>query len=115
MGTTVPQRSLRQENDEAAEDDQRRQRCDAFTKLAPRRRRRRAAAANSMISGATVTIPSASDANQCCHVVRTGAVELWKYENPAVPPIPETAVATTAAASSPSTWLSLSRLKPDPK
>src|SRR5678816_2607915 len=45
----------------------------------------RPVAASSMISGATVRMPSASDANQCCQVDRIGAVELWKYRNPAVP------------------------------
>ena len=36
----------------------------------------RAAEANSMISGATVMIPRASEANQCCQIVRIGAFEL---------------------------------------
>ena len=75
----------------------------------------RAAEASSIISGATVRIPSASDANQCCQVDKMDAVELWKYKNPAVPPIPETAAATIAAARIPSTWLSRSRLNPKPK
>src|SRR5215813_9919348 len=71
--------------------------------------------ASSIISGATVRIPSPSDANQCCQVAKTGAVELWKYKNPAVPPSPEIAVATIAEPTNPSTWLNLSRLKPKPK
>ena len=36
----------------------------------------RAAEANSMISGATVMIPRASEANQCCQIVRIGAFGL---------------------------------------
>ena len=35
----------------------------------------RTAAATPISSGATVTMPSASDANQCCQMVRLGAVE----------------------------------------
>jgi hypothetical protein len=44
--------------------------------------RSRAAEASPIDSGATATMPSASDANQCCQVVRTGAVEPWKYLKP---------------------------------
>jgi len=39
----------------------------------------------------------------------------WNKANPRVPPIPETAVATIAAPNKPSTWLSRSRLKGEPK
>src|SRR5580704_12875159 len=37
----------------------------------------RAAEASPMSSGATATMPSMSDANQCCQMVRVGAVEAW--------------------------------------
>src|SRR6266480_3232350 len=49
------------------------------------------------MSGAIVTMPSASDANQFCQVTKIDAVVLWNTVNPSVPPIPETAVATIAA------------------
>src|SRR5215813_8879245 len=38
--------------------------------------RSRDAAASSISKGATVMIPRASDANQCCHVVKIGVVVL---------------------------------------
>ena len=38
----------------------------------------RRTAASSMISGATVMMPSASEANQCCQVSSTGAVEFCR-------------------------------------
>src|SRR3954454_7266712 len=74
----------------------------------------RAAAATPTINGATVTIPSASDATQCSHVVRIGAVDPWNNLNPRVPPTPEMAAANTAAASNPKTFRRRSRLKPEP-
>jgi hypothetical protein len=42
----------------------------------------RSRAASPINSGATATMPSASDANQRCQVLRTGAVEPWKYRKP---------------------------------
>src|SRR6266446_9767843 len=60
----------------------------------------RTASARPMTIGATVMMPTASDANQCCQVVQTGAVGVWNNLKATVPPIPEAAVATTAAASS---------------
>jgi hypothetical protein len=44
--------------------------------------RSRAAEASPIHSGETATMPSASDANQCCQMVRTDAVEPWKYLKP---------------------------------
>src|SRR5262249_39932517 len=58
----------------------------------------RQAAATPITSGATVMMPTASDANQCCQVVQIGAVELWNNLKATAPPTPEAAVATTAAA-----------------
>src|SRR6266536_3359376 len=75
----------------------------------------RRAEASPITNGATVTMPKASEANQWCQVVRIGVVGLWNNLYAAAPPIPETAVPTTAASSSPSTWRSLSRLKVEPK
>src|SRR5215471_10163736 len=75
----------------------------------------RKASATPITSGATVMMPTASDANQCCQVVQIGAVGLWNNLYATVPPIPEAAVATTAAASRPSTLRSLPRLKSEPK
>src|SRR6267378_4344966 len=75
----------------------------------------RTASARPMTSGATVMMPTASDANQWCQVVQIGAVGLWNNSKATVPPIAEAAVATTAAASSPSIWRSLSRPKLEPK
>ena len=59
--------------------------------------------ANPIINGATLTTPRASDANQFHHVVRNGVPELWKRMNPRVPPTPESAAPTAAAATKPST------------
>src|SRR6266852_8784438 len=42
----------------------------------------RAAAAAPISSGATVRIPSASDANQCCQIVKLDAVGKWNNLNP---------------------------------
>jgi hypothetical protein len=56
----------------------------------------RTAAASPITSGATVTMPTASDANQFCQVAKIDAVPAWNRAKPSVPPIPETAVATTA-------------------
>src|SRR5580704_7936177 len=75
----------------------------------------RRAAANPITNGATVTMPTASDANQCCQVVRIGASGLWNNQYAKVPPTPETAVPIMAAATSPSTWRSLPKLKSEPK
>ena len=74
----------------------------------------RAAEASPITSGAIVTMPSASDANQFCQVANID-VAPWNKAKPRVPPIPETAVATIAAPSRPSTWRSRSRLKGEPK
>jgi len=60
-------------------------------------------------------MPTPSYANQCCQVVHIGAVGLWNNLKDIIPPIPEAAVATTAAASSPKTLRSLSRVKLEPK
>ena len=62
----------------------------------------RAAEASPITSGAMVTMPSASEANQFCQVASSD-VAPWNQAKPRVPPIPETAVATIAAASRPST------------
>ena len=75
----------------------------------------RTAEASPIISGAIVTMPSASDANQFCQVTKIDAVAPWNRTNPKVPPIPETAAPTIAAPSNPSTWRSLLRLKGEPK
>src|SRR5262249_45380502 len=75
----------------------------------------RRALARPITSGATVIMPMASDANQWCQVVQIGAVGLWNNLYATIPPTPEAAVATTAAATRPSTLRSLSRLKPEPK
>src|SRR5438445_8512494 len=61
----------------------------------------RTASAIPISSGATVTIPSASDANQCCQIVRLGAVEELKSLNPRVPTNPDIALAQTAAPTTP--------------
>src|SRR5262245_34951697 len=55
----------------------------------------RRALARPITSGATMMMPMASDANQCCQVVQTGAVGLWNSLKVTVPPIPEAAVAAT--------------------
>src|SRR6266481_8005577 len=52
----------------------------------------RTASARPMTSGATVMMPTASDANQCCQVVQIGAAGLWNSLYATVPPIPEAAV-----------------------
>src|SRR5215468_9464595 len=44
-------------------------------------------------SGAIVTMPSASDANQFCQVSKIDAFAPWKKAKPRAPPTPETAVA----------------------
>src|SRR3954465_9818210 len=56
----------------------------------------RAAAAIPITSGASVTIPIASEANQCSHVVRIDGVEPRNNLNPRVPPTPEMAAARAA-------------------
>src|SRR5215475_1637783 len=58
----------------------------------------RRASARPITSGATVMMPTASDANQCCQVIHIGADGLWNNLYAAIPPIPEAEVATTAAA-----------------
>ena len=75
----------------------------------------RAAEASPITRGAVVTMPSASDANQFCQVSNAEVVAPCNKTNPRVPPIPEMAVATIAAASSPSTCRSRSRLNGEPK
>jgi len=66
---------------------------------------------NPMISGATVTIPIASAANQCSHIVGADAGEAWNNLKPATPPIPEMADATIAAAIRPKTRCNRSSVK----
>ena len=75
----------------------------------------RSAETSPIKSGATVTMPIASDRNQWCQIVRKEVDELWNSRKPNVPTIPEMAVATTAAASSPMTLRSRSRLNDGPK
>ena len=48
-------------------------------------------------NGATVMTPSASETNQFNQVISIGVPELWNSANPAVPPIPETAVPIATA------------------
>src|SRR5689334_6848067 len=57
----------------------------------------RAAEASPITSGAMVTMPSASDANQFCQVPKIDPDVPWNHANPSAPPIPEIAVATIAA------------------
>ena len=75
----------------------------------------RAAEASPITSGAIVTMPSASEANQFCQVLKAEVVSPCNKTNPRVPPIPETAAATAAAPSRPRTWRNRSRLKGQPK
>jgi hypothetical protein len=75
----------------------------------------RTAAASPITSGATATMPTASDANQSRQVVSIGAVGLWNSLYATAPPMPEMTVPVTAAASRPRTWRSRSRLKTVPK
>src|SRR5260370_13776612 len=75
----------------------------------------RRALAKPIISGATVMMPMASEANQCHQVVQSGTVGLWSNLKAIVPPIPEAAVAMIVAASRPSTLRSLPRVKLEPK
>ncbi len=74
----------------------------------------RTAAPIPISSGATAPMPIAPDATQCCQMVRLGTVEKWNSLNATVPTVPEMAVAKTAAASNPKTWLSRSRVNPEP-
>ena len=75
----------------------------------------RTAAPIPISSGATVTMPSASDANQCCQMVKLGAVENVEQLEPQSSNRPRRwRIARTAAASNPRTWRSRSRLKPEP-
>ena len=59
-------------------------------------------------------MPSASDAIQCCQMVKLGAVEKWNHLNPRTPPIPEIALPNAAAASKPKTCRTPWRAKPEP-
>src|SRR5580698_197697 len=60
--------------------------------------------AKPITSGATVSVPRPSEANQCSHTVGADALESpWNQTNPIVPTIPEIAVPTIVAANSPST------------
>src|SRR6267154_5086319 len=49
----------------------------------------RRALARPITSGATMMMPTASDANQWCQVVQIGAVGLWNNSKATVPPIAE--------------------------
>jgi hypothetical protein len=75
----------------------------------------RAAETRPITSGAIVTMPSASDANQFCQMSKIDAFPPWKKTNPRAPPTPEMAVAVIAAPTRPSMWRSRSRLKGEPK
>jgi hypothetical protein len=57
----------------------------------------RKAFARPITTGATIMMPGASDASQCCQVVQIGAVGLWNNLKATVPPTPGAAAATTAA------------------
>ena len=63
----------------------------------------RSAAAIPITSGATMMMPTASEANQCCQLVSIAAdgPEYSRYVT--APPMPETAVPTIAAAKRPIT------------
>ena len=56
------------------------------------------AVASSITSGATITMPMASDANQCCQVVSISADGPENNRYVTAPPTPETAVPTIAAS-----------------
>src|SRR5579871_4271168 len=77
--------------------------------------RSRQAEASSITNGATVMIPSPSDANQCCQIVVTGVDVLWNSLKVRAPPTPDTAAPMIAAATSPSTLRNLPSLKSGPK
>src|SRR5947209_1679251 len=66
-------------------------------------------------SGATATMPGTLEVSQWYQMVRAGAVEPSTNTMPSVPPIAAAAVPAIAAATSPSTWRRLSRLKAEPK
>src|SRR5215469_10589974 len=59
--------------------------------------------AKPITSGATVSVPSASEANQFSHIVGADTFTAWNHTNPIVPTIPETAVPAIVAANSPIT------------
>jgi hypothetical protein len=71
----------------------------------------RTASARPITGGATIMMPTTSEANQCSQVVQIGAVGVWNNLTATVPPMAEAAVATTAAANSLSTLRSLSSVK----
>src|SRR5262249_7187924 len=75
----------------------------------------RTAAARPITRGATMTMPIASDANQCAQVLSNDADGPFNNLYVAVPPIPETAVPTIAARNKPRTWRTRSMLKSAPK
>ncbi len=75
----------------------------------------RSASVTPITRGATVTMPIASDANQCCQVLHIGAVGLWSSLIVTIPPIPEAAVAAAAGANSPNTLRRLLRVNLEPK
>src|SRR5262249_5356201 len=65
------------------------------------RGRCRSAAASPISSGATAMKPIVLDATQCSQIVTTGTVGDCSSTDAATPPIPETQVPITAAASMP--------------
>jgi len=67
------------------------------------------------MTGATVMMPSPSEANQLYQVVSGGATDPCRKMKPAVPPSPDTAVPTMVATSRPSTRRTLPRSKTGPK
>ena len=75
----------------------------------------RAMATRPITNGATVTMPTASDANQWYQIVRADAADRWNNKKPTVPPIPETAHPMIAAVTNPSTRYRLSSLNGKPK
>ena len=75
----------------------------------------RVMATRPITNGATVTMPTASDANQWYQIVRADADASWNNKKPTVPPIPETAHPRIAAATNPSTRCRVSSLNGKPK
>src|SRR5215472_3990305 len=63
----------------------------------------RRAAASPISSGATAMKPIVLDATQCCQMVRIGTVGGCRSTDATTPPIPDTQVPITAAASMPRT------------
>src|SRR5262249_44360397 len=70
----------------------------------PRRGHWRREAASPISSGATAMKPIVLAATQCPQMVRIGIVGGCSNTDATTPPIPDTEVPTTAAASRPSTW-----------